>query len=328
MTQYTHTIGRMTTSATSLPAWRQAMTSTDKLYAIGDPPSVAVPRIVWPSAGANNVLYAGTDSNVAFMHFAYGSSVFNPEEGTYGAMIFGGTGEAVIQDQLTRFTLSDNAPTWDFYQQPVYATSLSEAIAMNADAYYSIADAAAIPSIDRVPYGNEFTFASTWNDVYPVAYSDWVIRRKLQTSWTGNSRPHMFRYGMPHYIPSSMTGTGTGAIIVHNRCWHGPFNGSAAPTNVVPSRWYDSANVWPISGRQKHFLYAKDTSTKAWQRLSTPIPDFTGYADDVAQPYACRRSGKQADLLHDVPRRRVGSVLRRLHQRPCRNDHQRPDHHH
>lgn len=281
MTQWNHIISRLSTTA---PAWRQAMTATNTVYEVGDDADVSASKIVWPAAGANNFLMnGGGDSNPALLHFSYGSSVFVPELGAFGTMIFGSTGEACVTNQLTQWSLSDDAPTWDFFQQPEYAISSAEAISVGADAYYSEADYAALASDHKI--SDEAAFSATWDGSFPVGYKNWVIRRKHTDSFTGNVRPHWFRYDMPRYIPPAMTGTANGAIVVTQRSGiYGPFGQGPTPSGATASQWF--ANVWG-SGNPKYPLHAIDVVTKGWQKLSTFVPDFTGYTGDTAASRSC-----------------------------------------
>lgn len=270
------------------PEWRTAMVDTDKVYAIGDLPSVAEALIDWPAAGAENQLYAGTDSNYVYMHYGYGGSVYVPEIGTHGAMVFGTTGEAIFSEQLTSFTLSADMPTWTMFQQPLYATSEAEAITMEASWYYNQAtyDALVISDPDRIVArgAGESDFAATWDAAFPVGYANWIIREKVGESCLGNSRWHSFRYNMPRYIPPSMTGTSNGAIVVTNRGpIHGPFSQGQYPDGVAIADWF--SDVWG-TGRRKYYLFAMDVVTKVWQRLATPVPDFTGF-NTASLPVSC-----------------------------------------
>ncbi len=243
----------------------------DTVYEWGEAPSAVLPgQIVWPAAGAENALYTGTDANYVYMHFGYGGAVYMPDVGAQGTMVFGYTGEATFCEQMTAFDVEQRR--WSFFQQPSYATSLAEAVATDADWYYSEADFAALPAARKVPRGfDEATWAPTWDRGFPIGYANWVGRRKIQTSYLGNNRPHWFRYGMPAYLPASVTGTGAGAIVVNSRgTIYGPFAQGPAPTQMPDADWY--ADVWP-SGHRKHFLHVMNVATKQWSRHPSPIPD-------------------------------------------------------
>lgn len=287
MTQWTRTIGRVVTNA--VPAWRQAMGLTNTVYEIGDLPAVALPRIVWPSAGAQNTLYTGTDANYHRIHFGYGGSIYVRDRGPFGTMVFTGTGEGVLAEQMTEFTLSSDSPTWDFFQQPKYAVGAAEAATMDADWYYSEADYAALAASSPsriVPRGGagEPSFVGGWDGQFPVGYVNYIIRRKAQTSYLGNQRPHFARYEMPAYIPPSMTGTGNGAIVVNSQgTIYGPFSQGPQPNSVSDAAWW--AEVWP-SGRRKRWLYAMDVVTRQWQRLPQPVPDANWYGGDLMLPHS------------------------------------------
>ncbi len=273
MATYSRSIGRITsiTSVAPTPTWVSAMTNTNTVYSVGDNARDVLPgKIVWPSAGRENTLYTGTDANYVYMHVGYGGSLYMPDVGAHGTMVFGYTGEATFCEQMTSFTMAD--AKWDFFQQPQYATSLSEAISMDADWYYSPADYAALPAARKIPAGpGEPTWRSGWDKGFPVGFVDWVMRRKSQSTYLGNNRPHWFRYGMPAYVPASATGTGSGAIVVNSRgTIYGPFSQGPKPSGMPEADWF--ADVWP-SGNRKHYLYAMNVSTRQWSKIPTPIPD-------------------------------------------------------
>jgi hypothetical protein len=277
----------------ALPIWRQLMTSTDTLYEVGGHPGNAAATISWPAAGSGNALMSGgLDNNAAYMHRGYGSAVYASDVGRYGKLIFGTTGETCITNQLTEFALSDDVPAWAWFQQPDYPISEAAAITADADAYYSEADYAALASDKKIIFGDEPAFSAAWDETFPVGYQNWVIRRKFQKSFTGNERPHYFRYDMPMYIPPSMTGTGAGAIIVTNfGTIHGPFGGQGDgdgghPQDTTHADWF--ADVNGGSGRRKKYLWAMNVNTKVWTRLATELPDIGTQSPDVDLPRACK----------------------------------------
>lgn len=283
------TIGRQVTNgaapalpaASTVPAWRAAMARVRTLYEVGEAPTALQGKIVWPSAGAGNFLMnQGSDGNAWNLHYGYGGSVYVPD---LDAMVFGSTGEAIVSNQLTGLMLGENTPTWQFIQQPQYATTLAEAIAAGADWYYSDADYAALPPSKRIDQVGETNFAAAWDKKFPVGYRQWVARRKHQGSLTGSNRPHWFRYGIPCYVPASMTGTGHGAIIANSRgAIYGPFAQGHVPAGSNDLDWFQEVNP---SGRRKHWLSAMDVVTRQWTRLAAPLPDFAGYGGYIEHPY-------------------------------------------
>jgi len=155
-------------------------------------------------------------------------------------------------------------------------------VAMDADWYYSVADYNALPSSRKVPRGSaESSWYGSWDKSFPIGYVNWVGRRKIQSSFLGNNRPHWFRYSMPAYVPANVTGTGSGAIVVNSRgTIYGPFAQSPKPSGMPDSAWF--ADVWPSGGR-KHYLHAMNVGTKQWTRLEPPIPDRSRGAN--LEPY-------------------------------------------
>lgn len=292
MTTYTRTVSGIISST---PAWFQAMSSANTVYSIGEPSSVLESRIQWPGGvdpkthGNNAAVleYGGSDNNAWYMMAGFGSSIYVPELGAYGSMVFTGTGEHALSEAHNIFALSLDNPTWNFYQHPQYSTSLSEAIANNADAYFNVADYNASVSAGRyITYGSPDTV--NWNRAtFPVGFGNgWVLRQKYGTNGgtlIGKNVPHWGRYNMPGYIPPSMTGAGAGAILTNSQgTIYGPFNSGPIPPGESDATFY--AEVWP-GGARKHWLHAMNVQTRQWTRLATPVPQNTANFG-VAQPHA------------------------------------------
>lgn len=290
MATYSRSIARISTSIAdpaAMPAWRASLSKTNTVYAIGETPSVVLPgRIQWPSAGAGNRLESGgTDANPLYLASGYGGSVYVPELGSWGTMVIGSTGEHALTEQLNSFGLSEDLPSWNFFQQPLYATSVSEADAFNADWYYDPTYAASLSSSQRLDYSADSSDTASWLSIwasqgkaFPVAYDGWIARRKFGTNGgstlLGNNRPHWYRYSMPCYIPASMTGTGAGAIVTNSQgTIYGPFNSGSVPSGSTDADWY--AELWS-SGARKHWLHAMNVATKQWTRIASPVPAASG----------------------------------------------------
>jgi hypothetical protein len=310
MTQYTRTISRITTTP-SVPQWyRDILTAnggtfpTNKLYEVGkrwDDPVDGFnvkERAIWDTFDTTygGGLYNGTDGTFSVLHDAYGGSVYVPELGAYGTMVFGSTGENVIIEQLESWSMSDDDPAWNVFQAPSYAQTAAAATTRGASAYYSPGDFAALQASkpgNIAPWGPGTGDTETgggwnvsWDRTFPVGRGGWIIGTgpgntgKVGISELGNNRPMSFRYNTNVYIPPAMTGTGVGAILVNDRSFHGWFAGSRGPqVGITPSQWF--SDVWP-SGRQKFYLYAMNVQTKAW----TPVIAIPDYIDTTAQSYA------------------------------------------
>jgi hypothetical protein len=291
MATYSRSIARITTTTvaepTNPPAWRASMSATNMVYPVGETPSVVLPgRIQWPSAGAGNRLESGGDDvNPLYLASGYGGSVYVPEIGAWGTMIIGSTGEHALTEQLNSLGISEDMPSWNFFQQPLYATSTAGADAFNADWYYDPTYAASLPSSQQLDYSADATATAAWLSLwasqgsrFPIAYDGWIARRKFGanggSTLLGNNRPHWFRYSMPCYIPASMTGTGAGALITNSQgTIYGPFNSGPLPSGATEADWY--AEVWS-SGMRKHWLHAMNVATKQWTRVATPVPATSG----------------------------------------------------
>ncbi len=297
MATYTRSIARITTSvagSSPAPAWRSTMANANTVYAIGETPSAVLPgRIRWPAAGAGNRLESGgSDNNPLYLASGYGGSVYVPELGPWGTMIIGSTGEHSLTEQMNSFAISEDNPSWNFFQQPLYATSAAEADAYNADWYHDPAQAASLASWQRLDYTADGSATASWlsswasqGKRFPIAYDGWICRRKYGagggSTALGNNRPHWFRYSMPCYVPASMTGTGAGAIVTNSQgTIYGPFNSAPVPSGATDADWY--AEVWG-NGARKHWLHAMNVATKQWTRIATPVPSTAGVYG-LAQP--------------------------------------------
>lgn len=278
------------------PAWLTAMTKVNTLYGVGETPSAVLPgRIRWPATGANNRLESGgSDNNSLYLTAGYGGSVFVPELGPRGTMVIGSTGEHCLTEQLLSFGLGEDTPSWNFFQQPLYATSASEADAFNADWYLNQAEYDAMPAWQKLEYTADAPASESWlatwaahGKSFPIGYDGWVARRKYGaqagSTLLGNNRPHWFRYSMPCFIPASFTGQAAGALLVNSQgTIYGPFNSAPIPSGSSDADWY--AEVWPSQAR-RCWLHAMNVRTREWQRLGAPVPSSSSVYG-VAYPQA------------------------------------------
>lgn len=278
----------------STPLWRIAMADTDKVYEAGyawnDATYGLVAKYIWPEAGKGGYQYQGTDGTNSPFHHAFGGCVFLTSQGAHGTFAYFGTGEAIIQDQISKWPFSDDNPEWGLLQQPGYQTTEAEAIAADADWYYNPTDAS---DNAVVPSGKQFTTEadfSGWDKTFPLSFQGWVIRRKYGTgtgsTLLGNQRPHFGRYSMPQAIPAAHTGTGAEAIIVTSLGpIYGPFAQGPRPQGVGVTEADMFAEVWSTNER-KNWLYAMNVQTGEWQRLTPAMPQ--GFLPNTAdQPHAC-----------------------------------------
>ena len=286
------------------PAWYASVLQANSgvfpsntLYSVGarwdDATNSFNAKEVWPEGtyAGGSLLYAGTDGTFPPMVNAYGGSVYVPELGKFGTMVFGNTGENVIQEQLALWSISNDAPAYDVFQNPSYQLTASAATAAGASWYYNVADYNALAPAKQMPWsagtGNlQTTWASAWDKTFPVGIANWVIPAKVGISELGSQRPISFRYNGNVYIPPAMTGISAGAILVNDASWHGPFNGNRGPIpdGVTPAQWF--TDLWP-SGRQKFWIYALNVQTKVWTAI-VPVPDFieNSHNYNIAHPYA------------------------------------------
>ncbi len=302
------TIGKLLTSGVSteppieppvppgdIPEWaQQVVANPGKLFDVGGPASAMCQEdsFVWPETTFGGGLYHGTDGTFSAFWDAYGSMVFVPELGPRGTLVFGGTGEGVIAEQLACWDAGAASPVWAPFQHPKYATSDSQAAAMGTTWYYNPAECEALKASNPsriIPWAPgtgaaEGDWQLGWDKQFPVGRAGWIITGKTPDSELGDHRPMAFRYNYPQYVPPSMTGWEAGAIITTQRAWGGSFNGhNGPPYGVTPADWFTSA--WP-SGRRKHWAHAMNVKTKQWSVLPAPVPDFVNSYQNLLVPEA------------------------------------------
>ena len=310
MTQWTRTIGRQITNL--LPQWRQNMTQVNTLYQVGtgwggaSATSGVNATFQWPINPATGqpdttyggALYAGLNGTFDHHWDTEGGSVFIPEIGPYGMMVFGGTGEGIIVNQLVGWPLSDDNPSFSAWQQPYYTMSEADAAANGASWYYNPAEYNALQASNPnriIPHqvgtgSSEGNWGTTvWDKQFPVGRAGWIIRGKGGPSELGRNTPYFFRYNMGAYVPASMTGASAGALVVNERSFHGSFGSSSGPpANVTAAEWWLPSKITPGGGR-KFYLFARDVlggGTPQWSVIAE-VPDFvTTYSGNVSHPHA------------------------------------------
>jgi len=255
--------------ATAMPAWRTAMTVTDRVYYLtAQPPGQAPSLAGLPSRfGRNGV---GTFGAAWDVMSGYSSGqLLDDVGGPFGTMVYGTGGHEIIANQLLGLNLNDDAPVWDWWQLPNYQT----ADVNGADLYYSPAEEAALVAgprgtAARIRVGFEVADVATWDKAFPVAFAGWIFPRKLTTGQMGNQVPHGFRYSSVAYVPASMTGTDAMYFAITGA--QGPFSQNAKPAGATDAEWFDASVL--ISGNRRKFpYYFQNCRTKAWtQHLWQP----------------------------------------------------------
>ncbi len=251
------------------PAWRQAMQNATTLYPVmTDPWNSLAASLTWPGGVWPETMYGGAFDFIGAIrdvHSGYGSGLYLDDVGPFGTLVYTGTGENVFGEQMTAIAISADAPVWAWWQLPGFPLSDAEATATDSDWWYDVSGTtyAAIPANRRI--GNDFAMAPGWDGQFPVAYQpNWVLRRKARLTLLGG-RPHKARYHMPCYVPASMTGTGTGAILINQEGFAGPYQGKdGMPRGVTASQYLADVDE---NGQQKFFIHAMNVTTKEWSRL-------------------------------------------------------------
>ncbi len=299
MTTYSRTIARVS-SVLSLPAWRQAMTRLDTLYNVGTAtPSHANSSIVFPGG----IVPYGFSTNEDYgwdVMSGYSSGVLLEDVGgPFGTLVFGTGGHTRIENQILSLSISDDTPTFGWFQQPYFETS-----AVNgAELYYNRSEFNALPANRKTGDGGgtETAMTAAWlasGGAFPMGYEGWIFPRKLVYGQLGNNNPHGFRYMAPSYVPSDMTGTGAGAYLAVEAP-QGPFALSWLPVGARETDMVDSSALWP-SGRRKWPVWCKDVHSGMWTRLPGALqPDYPPYGF-VRQHTAVATDQKRVYVSVDV----------------------------
>jgi hypothetical protein len=277
MTSYSRTIARVA-SVVSLPAWRQAMTQFDTLYNVGTAiPSSANPSIAFPG-GIVPYGFSTNDDYGWDVMSGYSSGVLLEDVGgPFGTLVFGTGGHTRIQNQILSLGISDDSPAFGWFQQPYFETS-----AVNgAELYYNRTEFDALAANRKTGNGGgtETAMTAAWlaaGGGFPMGYEGWIFPRKLVYGQLGNNNPHGFRYMAPNYVPSAMTGTGSGAYLIVEAP-QGPFAESWLPSGASAADMVDPSARWP-SGRRKWPVWCKDVYSGVWTRLAGVYqPDYLPY---------------------------------------------------
>ena len=300
MATYTRSIARITSSsgATSLPAWRKAMLNADTVYQVGASPGTQA--LTWPGGIANPAGYTSGDCMGGFdaMIDSYGGAVYAEDVGgPYGSMLYFSTGEDQFAEQIMAMSLYDDSPSYAWFQQPGFVTTLAAATAAGSDLYYNATDYAALAMAQKIDaYATEAGWLTAWRaagSTFPVGWKNWVYWRKPDTFTQGSGSPWCFRYHANQFLPAAITGTGSPALVVNQHNAYGPFRAWPPAFNTITdAEW--SSNVWPGTSRRKFGIHAMNLNSKAWERLSGVwVPDmafggFTTYTHSARDDYARR----------------------------------------
>lgn len=268
MAAYTRTISRTVTNAQ--PAWRSAMTATDRIYwaTTTEPwhaPALSLPTRFGYGDTAPNTFGAGW-----FIMSGYASGLLLDDVGgPHGTMVYGSGGHKIIANQILGLNLNQSDPTWSWWHQPTYKASDTG----GANLYYAPSEASAliagprgtaarILSTDAGGPSAETTSAAAWDRAFPVAFEGWIFPRKLVSGQMGDNVPHGFRYSSTAYVPASVTGTDPMFFTITSS--QGPFDQNAKPAGVSDSDWFDSSALVGGVGARKHAYYFRNCRTGAW----------------------------------------------------------------
>lgn len=270
MTQWSRKIGRQVTNA--VPAWVTTITQANggtfpanRLFAFGETPGTAAAKMVWPNgttglAGLIPGMDGGTDGTPEMQHRGWGSAWYVPDVGAHGTFVYGRTGEFTYENQRSMLQISQDTPTWDWWQQPFCCLNATDAATEDADWYYNVADYNAGAGLAR-----------------DTLIAGWVLRRKVTNGTFGRNVIARNRYHFHTCIPASWTGTGAAALVCNPMTHGGPSQQIAPIPNGVPGDSTYVNELWP-SGVKKYYLQFENSLTKVRTFATTP--------NQITDPYA------------------------------------------
>lgn len=277
MPTYTRSAGRQL--ANLFPAWRQAMTQTDRLYYVGTQTPENAPALPGMPTQFGSSPSGTYGSGWDVMSGYSGSTLIEDAGGPFGIYIHGTGGHNRVQNQILGFNLNLDDPTYTWWQQPTWKTSDTG----GANFYYSPSEQAALIAGPRGlaafienpnGYGESFESVARWDRQFPVAYNGWIFPRKMTTGQMGDGTPHGLRYATHAYIPASMTGTDPMLLATlgpqgpfvqgHIALGDGSLTTATAPGNQNTSEvdWFDPSVL--VSGKRRWPYYLKNIRTGAW----------------------------------------------------------------
>lgn len=292
MTQYTRTIARQITNA--FPTWRSDMASPDTLYYVSaGVPSSANAAFAYPGQGTVALAYGfTTNENYAddlIGNYASGT-LLHDDGGAYGSMVFGVGGHTRIQTQILRCNLSEDAPTWDWFQQPTYELSDTN----GADHYWNPAEVSGFASNRKIAIDDN---ASGWDKGFPMGFADgWVYQRKIKNGEVGNGVLHGYRFNCVAYVPPSVTGWGVGGFLANNHSPQGPFAQSfIASTGMALGDLVDAEALGTTVRLDKTAVC--NVSTGEWTFVPDYGPDIAKYGEFIAPTVVVSSRTKRAYVL-------------------------------
>jgi hypothetical protein len=259
MATYTRTVSRISTvQSGQFPAWRSAMTVTDRLYAVSDTgpgwTSNAL-ELPLPSHFGTSDQFTGSGAGWDVISGYSSGTLLEDVGGPWGTMVFGTGGHTRIQNQLLGLNLSTDTPAFSWWQQPQFRTSAGN----GAELYYSPSEFNALPANRKILADES---VANWDRGFPVGYDGWIFPAKMTTGQLGNNNPHGFRYSTTCFVPASVSGTDS--LYFASLGPQGPFVQSWKPTDGPASDWLTPEAMFSNGQQRRYAFYFKNTRTGAW----------------------------------------------------------------
>jgi len=259
MAIYTRTISRIgTVDDGQMPAWRRAMTQSDRLYYV----SAAAPG--WTGGTLQRPLPTQFGPGEEDSQYGAGWDVLSGYSsgtwledvgGPWGTMVYGTGGHTRLQNQLLGLNLNPDSPAFSWWQQPQFQT----AAVNGAELYYNPAEFDALPANRKILAGES---VANWDGGFPVGFNGWIFPRKLVTGQMGNNCPHGFRYSSTCFVPASVTGGDSLYFAALGP--QGPFAQSYIPSGSPVANWVQPEALFNNNQNRRVPYYFKNTRTGAW----------------------------------------------------------------
>jgi hypothetical protein len=245
------------------PKWRKAMIEPNTIYDISDNTLVSLkftfPGGKIPTQFSNSDGEAGTGGTI----FGYGGGALFGGVGKYGVLVFGSGGENFSGNMTGALKLDGDVAHYEVWQQPIYCTKAEP----GAEFYWDPKAAAELPENRRIPH-LKFD-KSNWDGQFPMAIGNWIYPAPVKYLELADQVPlGQYRYDQHCFIPAEFTGLKTGVWFIPSVCFTAPGFYYGPDKKVL-------ADFWP-SGKKKWYAHYQREDTKAWSRMSVPVPETVG----------------------------------------------------
>ncbi len=275
------------------PKWRRAMSAPNTIYDISDNTIASLTFTFLsneiPAQFSNCDGAAGTGRTI----FGYGGGAHFRGVGPMGVIVFGAGGENFAGNMTGALNLNGDVAHFEVWQQPTYRVKAEP----GAEFYWNPKEAEALSEKRKFPL---LKFDKTkWDGGFPVIIGGWVYPAPVKYVEPATEVPRaQSRYAQPCFTPAEATGLGTGV-------WFIPSAHFMAPGFYYGIDPVLCADLWP-SGKKKWYAHYQREDTKAWTRISTPVPAHVGPGSFSSQVVGFSAKYKQVIVPLQGPNAETG----------------------